>query len=259
MRNFRLLIAYDGTDFSGWQRQPDRATIQGQTEMALERILGSAVTVIGAGRTDAKVHASGQVANFFTAKTIPCSNLRKALNDVLPAAIRILKVEEATPQFHARYDARVKVYRYRIFQGPVCPPFLARFVHRLPRKLDAARMDEAARLIEGRHDFTSFAAADPEGSKCRTDRTATCEKSRVRCIYSSHVVWRPRTSLLVYEVRGDGFLRHMVRNIAGTLIEVGAGQREPGDIRRVLAARDRAAAGFTAPANGLCLVRVDYE
>ena len=252
MRNLRLLISYDGTDFFGWQRQPDRPTIQGRIENALQKILGAPVDVMASGRTDAGVHASGQVANFRTDNPIPCSNLRKALNNALPPAVRVLDAREAPEDFHARFAAHAKVYRYRILQTETCSPFLARFVHHLPRPLDLPRMEQAARLIVGRHDFTSFAAQDggePPQSK----------ESKIRSVYSSRFFLRPRASLMVYEIRGDGFLRHMVRNIIGTLIEVGEGRRAPADIRRLLAARYRPAAGSTAPACGLCLVKVEYD
>ncbi len=260
MRNLRLTLAYDGTDFSGWQRQPNQPTVQGCIEAALENILGDRVTITGSGRTDAGVHAAGQVANFRTGNRIPCSNLGKAINHVLPASVRVLDVREAAPDFHARYDARAKIYRYRILQAAVCPPFLARFVHHCTRPLDHSRMDCAARLIEGTHDFTSFAAKDSDA--CGTARSGGEETSggtsKVRTVFSSRVIWRPRTSLLIYEIRGSGFLRYMVRNIVGTLMEIGNGEREPGDISRLLEARDRGAAGPTAPALGLCLVKVEY-
>ncbi|MGH9327264.1 MAG: tRNA pseudouridine(38-40) synthase TruA [Terriglobia bacterium] len=256
MRNLRLRIAYDGTDFFGWQRQPDRPTIQAVIEAALARRLASPVSLTGSGRTDTGVHAAGQIANFHTENSIPCRNLARALNDTLPLSIRILEALEAPPAFHARYDARAKVYRYRIFQASICPPFLARFVHHCPRHLDYARMRKAARLIEGRRDFTSFAGAEIE-----LDRApgSPSPRSKIRTVFSSRVIWRPRASLLLYEVRGDGFLRHMVRNIAGTLIEIGNGQRSPTEISQLLEARNRSMAGPTAPARGLSLTKVEYE
>lgn len=260
MRNLRLSIAYDGTDFFGWQQQPNQPTIQGCIEAALEKILGHQVNVRGSGRTDAGVHAAGQVANFHTENPIPCLNLRHALNHRLPLSVRILGAEEAGMSFHARYDARRKIYRYRILLASICSPFLARFVHHCTRPLDRSRLNQAARLIEGKHDFTSFAGADskPCENPQNTVSGSSGEKSKVRTVFSSRVVWRPRTSLLVYEICGNGFLRHMVRNIAGTLIEIGSGERDPGDIPRLIAARDRSAVGPTAPARGLCLVKVEY-
>jgi tRNA pseudouridine38-40 synthase len=252
MRNIRLILAYDGTDFHGWQRQPDAPTIQACLEDAILKLTGAPVQLCGSGRTDAGVHASHQVANFHTATSIPSVNLVKALNDLLPATIRIKAAGEVPADFHARYHVVRKTYRYRIVTTPVCSPLLCRFVYHYPYPLDHARMAQAARLLEGDHDFTSFAAADGQ----EEDEDA---KSRVRAIFRSRVLWRPRSSMLVYEVTGKGFLRYMVRNIVGTLMEVGKGKRAPGDIASILAARDRTLAGPTAPAQGLCLMKVEYE
>ena len=251
MRNIRLIMAYDGTDFHGWQRQPDAPTIQSSLEEALQHLTGVPSPVCGSGRTDAGVHAVHQVANFQTASTIPCANFVKALNDLLPPTVRIKNAEDVAPAFHARYDVLRKTYRYRILMTPVCSPLLWRFVCHHPHPLDRARMAQAAGLLEGEHDFTSFAAAD-----AHDDEDA---KSRVRTIFRSRLLWRPKSSLLVYEVIGKGFLRYMVRNMVGTLMEIGRGKLVPGDIPRILAARDRTQAGPTAPAQGLCLVKVEYE
>jgi tRNA pseudouridine38-40 synthase len=251
MRNIRLILAYDGTDFHGWQRQPDAPTIQACLEDALAKLTGAPVQVCGSGRTDAGVHALHQVANFHTASTIPCANFVKALNDLLPPTVRVKGADDVSPAFHARYDVLHKTYRYRILLTPVCSPLLCRFVCHHPYPLDRARMAEAARHFEGEHDFTSFAATDAD-----EDEDA---KSRGRVIHRSHLLWRPRSSMLVYEVTGKGFLRYMVRNIVGTLIEVGRGKLAPSDIPRILAARDRTQAGPTAPAPGLCLMKVEYE
>ncbi|MGH9404837.1 MAG: tRNA pseudouridine(38-40) synthase TruA [Terriglobia bacterium] len=258
LRNLRLEIAYDGTDFYGWQRQPDQPTIQGLIESAIERISREEARVIGAGRTDAGVHAVRQVASFKTATPIPCQNLKRALNDVLPPTIRVLAVREAAPPFHARYDATAKLYRYRILNREVCPPFLARFVHHRPGELDVDSMRRAARLLVGEHDFTSFAAADSRLDQDNNESDAR-RPSAVRAISSSRIIWHPGASMLVYEVQGDGFLRHMVRNIAGTLIEAGRGALAADDISGILRTHDRAAAGPTAPACGLWLIRVDYK
>ncbi|MGH9356696.1 MAG: tRNA pseudouridine(38-40) synthase TruA [Terriglobia bacterium] len=261
MRNVRLCIAYDGTDFAGWQRQPSRLTIQGCIENALGQVLGHTPVLNGSGRTDSGVHAVGQIANFHTDNPIPCPNLIRALNGTLPSAIRVLDAREAVAGFHERYDARVKVYRYRILQTSICPPFLGRFVYHCTRKLDYSRMDRAAKLIEGRRDFTSFAAAADRGGGTNGQGAALRphqDASSIRTVFSSRIVWKPRTSVLLYEVHGNGFLHHMVRNIAGTLIEIGAAERDPGDILGLIEARDRRAAGPTAPARGLCLVRVEY-
>jgi len=285
MRNIRLVIAYDGTDFHGWQRQPQAPTVQGCIEAGIEKIVGGQVHVWGSGRTDAGVHALNQVANFKTDCPIPCENLVKALNDALPPTVRIKEAREVPDKFHARYDVRTKTYRYRILQAPICPPFLCRFVHHHPYPLDRRRMAEAARWLVGEHDFTSFAGSEghaevvgeglvaaatpPERwehhpGKARTVAGAPLPPARegtpsmVRRIYQSGVLWRPRTSMLIYEVRGSGFLHHMVRNIVGTLLEVGRGKLTPEDVVRILEARDRSLAGPTAPPQGLCLMQVEY-
>jgi len=250
MRNIRIVLAYDGTDFHGWQRQPDAPTVQACLEDALQKLMGAPAQVYGSGRTDAGVHASYQVANFHTASTIPGANLVKALNNLLPPTVRIKEAKDVPPGFHARHDATRKTYRYRIVTTPVCSPLLWRFVCHHPYSLDRERMAEAAQLFEGEHDFTSFAAADGLEEEDMS--------SRVRTIFRSRFLWRPRSRMLVYEVNGNGFLRHMVRNIVGTLIEVGGGKRAPGDIPRLLAARDRTQAGPTALAQGLCLMKVEY-
>jgi len=255
MRNLCLVIAYDGTDFHGWQRQPRLPTVQSVLEASLARITGKSVKLYGSGRTDAGVHAAGQVANFETECPIPCKSLRTALNDALPPSIRVRSVREVGGDFHARYGARSKNYRYRILQSPVCPPFLSRFVYHYPYSLDCRPMSKAARALEGEHDFTSFAGADPGRSGSRDSKQ---EVSNVRQIFSSRLVRRKDLSLVVYEVRGSGFLHHMVRNIVGTLMEVGNGRRAPGDILSILEARDRSKAGPTAPAQGLWLVKVEY-
>jgi tRNA pseudouridine38-40 synthase len=266
MRNLHLVLAYDGTDFHGWQRQPSLPTIQETLEGCVERVTGKRADVWGSGRTDAGVHALGQVANFKTECPIPCQNLLKALNHVLPPTVRVKDVHEVSEKFHARYDVRAKTYRYRILQAPICSPFLWRFVWHYPFPLDHRRMAEAARLIEGEHDFTSFAASEgaeehPESPKSPVSAQSNSghrSGGMVRKIFSSRVIWRPRTSMLVYEISGNGFLHHMVRNIVGTLVEVGRGKLGPQDVARILAARDRTLAGPTAPAQGLCLLKVKY-
>lgn len=271
MRNLRLVVAYDGTNLHGWQRQPDLPTVQDCLEVGIERVTGGRVRVWGSGRTDAGVHALNQVANFKTDCPIPCENLLKALNNVLPPTVRVQEVQEVSEKFHARYDVRSKTYRYRILQAPICSPFLWRFVWHYPFPLDHGHMAEATRLFEGEHDFTSFAAADPdvgEGLSGPPGRREHYEgaplpdtrgsREMVRKIFSSRVLWRPRTSMLIYETSGNGFLHHMVRNIVGTLVEVGRGKLALQDVARILEARDRTLAGPTAPAQGLCLVKVEY-
>jgi tRNA pseudouridine38-40 synthase len=253
MRNIRLTIAYDGTDFHGWQRQPQSLTIQEALETRIAKITGSRVTLYGSGRTDAGVHAAGQVANFKTECPIPCPSLVKALNDILPDAIRVRNAEDVPPEFHARHSAKVKIYRYRVLQAAICPPFLARYVYHHPYPLDVRRIAQAAKLLEGEHDFTSFAGSDPALREKRQNRD-----SNVRQIFLSRISARKELRMIGYEIRGSGFLHHMVRNIVGTLLEVGAGKIFPEDIPRILEVRDRGKAGPTAPASGLWLVRVEY-
>jgi tRNA pseudouridine38-40 synthase len=258
-----LILSYDGTDYHGWQSQSGEATIQQTVENAIQNVTGSQSTVYGSGRTDAGVHAAAQVANFKTACPIPCANLVKALNDQLPPTIRVREAIEVPLDFHARYHAREKSYRYRIYLGPVCPPSLWRFVYHHPYPLDQNSMAEAARLIEGEHDFRSFAASGGEESEARSQESEgqtqnSARRGTVRTIYSSRITHLGKLSLLRYDVRGNGFLHHMVRNIVGTLLEVGRGKLAPEDMLRILEARDRTRAGPTAPAQGLCLTKVIY-
>jgi tRNA pseudouridine38-40 synthase len=260
MRNVRLDIAYDGTEFNGWQRQNDRPTIQGCLEVALEKILGAKVILTGSGRTDAGVHATNQVANFKTECSVSSQNLQRALNSSLPATIRVMKAEEVDLSFHSRRCARAKTYRYRILQASVCPPFISRFVHHYPYLLDRPHMAQAAQYVEGEHDFTSFAAVARRAVVAgQTEHSVPGHcKTAIRQVFRSRLLWRPRTSMLIYEAKGDGFLHHMVRNIVGTLIDVGRGKTGAEEIARILEARDRKQAGPTAPARGLCLVKVEY-
>ncbi len=254
MRNLKITLAYDGTDFCGWQVQPDAPSIQGTLASAIGRVTGEKVLPQGSGRTDAGVHALAQVATFALESVIPASNLVIALNDLLPPAVRILQCVEVPADFHARRSAVAKTYRYRMYRGDICPPFLARYVWHYPYPLNFETMAEAARLVEGEHDFTSFAAVDPERGR---DEPV----SNVRTVFSSH--WaqqgQPDGQEFVYEIRGNGFLHHMVRNLVGTLLLVGKGTLKPDDITRILRARERSAAGATAPATGLYLVSVEYS
>jgi len=250
MRNFKLVLAYDGSDFSGWQVQPECQTIQGTLSSAIGRITGEKVLPQGSGRTDAGVHALAQVASFMTSSPIPAENLAKALNDILPPSIRVLEASEVAADFHARKSARAKTYRYRIYRGRVCPPFLARYVWHYPYPLDEGAMEETAALVVGEHDFTSFAAADPE--RGREEESV----SNVRKIFASS--WKTEGDEFIYHVTGNGFLHHMVRNLVGTFLLVGKGTLTPTDVTGILRARDRSLAGATAPASGLFLVDVKY-
>ena len=253
--NWKLTLAYDGTDFHGWQVQPEHATIQGELADAIERITGERVLPQGSGRTDAGVHARAQVASFELRAPIPSENLHRALNRTLPDAIRVLRVEHANPEFHARHSGRAKTYEYRIFQGEICPPWLARYVYALNWPLDVERMGCAAKLVVGERDFTSFAASDPD--RATRDFSEDERPGNVRTIYSSAFA-QEEGDLLVYRVRGNGFLHHMVRNLVGTFLDVGRGHIEPEDVRGILEAMSRPAAGATAPARGLWLESVEY-
>jgi tRNA pseudouridine38-40 synthase len=250
MRNLKIVLAYDGSDFSGWQVQPDAATIQGTLASAIGRVTGEKVLPQGSGRTDAGVHALAQVATFATESPIPAQNLVKALNDMLPPSIRVLQSSEEPLDFHARKSAHTKTYRYRVYRGAICAPFIARYVWHYPFPLDEDAMRRAACLVIGEHDYTSFAAVDSE--RGREDETI----SNVRTIFVS--TWERAEEELVYTVRGSGFLHHMVRNLVGTFVLVGKGRLKPEDITGILAARNRSAAAATAPASGLYLVDVEY-
>jgi tRNA pseudouridine38-40 synthase len=255
VRNLRLILSYDGAEFSGWQVQPGRTTVQGALASAIGRLSGENVLPQGSGRTDAGVHALAQVASFATASAIPTENWMNALNGILPASIRVLEVAEAAPEFHARKSACAKTYRYRIHRGAICPPFLARYVWHYPYPLEESAMVAAARVVVGEHDFTSFAAVDPE----RVERMAVGENlhtTNVRTIFSSN--WMREGEELIYAVRGSGFLHHMVRNLVGTFLLLGKGTVSREDFGRILDARKRTAAGPTAPASGLYLVAVEY-
>lgn len=247
-RRIRITLAYDGTDFHGWQVQPGLPTIQGALEAIVGDMEGKPVHVAGSGRTDAGVHALAQVAAFTIENPIPADNLQRAVNRLLPPAIRILAAAETHAEFHPRFDAIAKNYRYTLFRAPVCPPFQWRYVHHHPYPLDESAMVEAARVFEGEHDFTAFAASD--------DRDAE-DKSRVRRIFRSELA-RIDDSL-IYRVRGSGFLKHMVRNIVGTLLEAGRGNLTARDIEAFLRGESARKAGPTAPAKGLTLESVEYQ
>ena len=250
MRNLKITLAYDGFDFHGWQVQPGLMTVQGSLSDALQRVTGERVLPQGSGRTDAGVHALAQVASCAIASPIPVSNLVVALNDVLPGAVRVLKVEEAGADFHARASVKAKTYRYRMWRGAICPPFLARYVYHHPYPLDELAMQAAAAAVIGRHDFTSFAAVDPERGR---EGEELCN---VRYLFSS--AWQREGQELIYTVRGQGFLHHMVRNLVGTFLLVGKGTLTAEDMGNILQAMNRSAAGPTAPPQGLYLVNVEY-
>jgi len=240
MRRIRIDLAYDGGPFHGWQVQPGLPTIQGALEEILSGMEGKPVHVAGSGRTDAGVHAFRQVAAFSLENPIPLPNLQRAVNRLLPPAIRVLAAAEVHPEFHPRFHALSKTYEYRIVRGEVCSPFEWPYVHHHPYPLDEDRMVRFASLFTGTHDFTAFAAADERDAE---------GQSKVRTIFSSAL--EPSPGRLVYRVRGSGFLKHMVRNIVGTLIEAGRGNIAD-------TAALPAKSGPTVPAKGLFLVTVEY-
>jgi tRNA pseudouridine38-40 synthase len=267
MAHWKLTLAYNGTGFHGWQIQPGLATIQGTLARALHGITGETVLPQGAGRTDTGVHALAQVASVSLQSPVPPLNLQRALNRILPAGIRVLAAEIAPATFHARHSARGKHYEYRIFerrpslpnaiqsQERICSPFLAPFVWdcRWPLALDA--MQTASIHLVGTQDFSAMAASNRNGSAPGEDE-AVSEPNPIKTIHKA--AWTREDDLLVFRIQGSGFLHHMVRNLVGTLVDIGRGSLTPDDLPRILASRDRSQAGPTAPANGLFLVEVLY-
>jgi tRNA pseudouridine38-40 synthase len=265
MTLWKLTLSYDGTDFCGWQVQPGLPTIQGSLAQAIEHVTGEHVLPQGSGRTDTGVHAFAQIASFALAAPVPAASLQRALNRVLPPSIRVLEAASMPPGFHARHSALRKTYEYRIFprssgdspndspMETVCSPFDARFMWDCHWPLQIAPMQRAAMLLCGTHDFTSFAATDPDLAQRNND---AARPAPMKTIYESTV--EGKGALLLYRVTGSGFLHHMVRNIVGTLAEIGRGRLEPESIHRILAAKDRSAAGPTAPPQGLFLFEVIY-
>ena len=281
MPHFKITLAYDGTDYVGWQRQANGVSIQGVLEQALRDLDDRDVTVTGAGRTDAGVHALGQVAAFTIARGLTADAVGRAINARLPAAIRVLAAEEVASAFHPRFGARAKTYRYRIWNGDVISPFEHRYAWHVPGALDVDAMRAAARLVEGRHDFAAFQSAGSDVATTEREilelRIADCGL-RIDCglrnadwglgidcglpgdrgMPSPSAIRHPHSALLVFEITGTGFLRYMVRTIIGTLVEIGRGRQPAAWMTQVLASCDRAAAGPTAPAAGLFLVSVAY-
>lgn len=243
-RTLKLTLAYDGTRFVGWQRQAEGQSIQALVEEALAHLEGAPVTVHGAGRTDAGVHAEGQVASAAVTFSYDAATVLRAVNARLPPDVRLRAVQEAPPGFHARFSARGKTYRYQIANVPIANPFTRAYAWHVPELLDAGAMAEAAARLAGTHDFAAFQSTG-------SDVTTT-----VRTLTRSVV--GESQGLLLYEVEGDGFLRHMVRAIVGTLVDVGRGTRRPFEVSSLLENGTRAEAGATAPAHGLFLVRVEY-
>jgi len=278
VQNWKITVSYDGTDYSGWQVQPGEPTIQGELQAALGRVTGESPLPQGSGRTDAGVHALGQVASFLLRARIPPESLRHALNRTLPSAIRVMEANVVRSGFHARHSTVAKIYEYRVFlerppacSGQIvgCPPSLARYVYSYPWPLEFAALQDAARLFLGTHNFLSFTASDPDAVArvsgnvpplTEPNERKGGQPKTYRTIFGSS--WERETmgetELFVYRVRGSGFLHHMVRNLVGTMLDVGRGYRRAEEIPGMIAARARAAAGPTAPARGLFLHSVEY-
>jgi len=249
--NYKLLIQYDGTDFHGWQVQENDRTIQGELERVIGMLADTDVSVVGSGRTDAGVHAEGQVANVHLGGKFTPERLRHAINGNLWRDIRIMNAEKISDDFHSRFSAKKKTYIYRIVNAPVMSPFWRRYAHHEARPLDVGRMNEAARLFLGEHDWTAFASSKSDG------------ESRVRSVLDFTVESRwddvARGAMIELRITAHGFLRYMVRSIAGTMLEVGRGEKDPDTIQTAIVTGDRSLAGQTAPAHGLTLLRVDYD
>ena len=252
MRYFKLTIAYDGTDFHGWQFQNDKATVQGEIVSVLRRLTQENVQLYGAGRTDAGVHALGQVGSFRTQSALSAGEFQRALNALLPQAIRIVQAEETGPDFNARWSAMGKVYRYRIYRGKVVPPFLWRYVLHYPFPLDEEAMRDGAARFVGRHDFSAFAASS--GSE-DDDK----ERNMCREIFSTELRRTGDGEELWFTVHGRSFLRYMVRKMVGTLLEIGRGKLTPADVDKLFEMKDRSKSGPTVPPHGLFMVSVEHE
>jgi tRNA pseudouridine38-40 synthase len=251
MRYFKLTIAYDGTNFHGWQFQNNKPTIQGEIVSVLRTLTQEKIQLYGAGRTDAGVHALGQVGSFRTQSTLSAAEFQRALNALLPLDIRIVGAEEIGPDFNARWSAKGKVYRYRIYRGKVVPPFLWRYVLHYPFPLDEEAMCNAAARFVGMHDFTSFAAST--GSE-DDDK----ERNIMREIFSTELKRNEDGEELWFTVHGQSFLRYMVRKMVGTLLDVGRGKLTAEDIEKLYEMKDRSKSGPTVAPQGLWMVRVDY-
>ena len=244
MRTIRIIAAYDGTAYNGWQIQKNGRTLQGEIEKAIRKVFGKRHRVYGASRTDAGVHAKGQAAHFKTPQGIPVDRIPRALNKVLPEDIVIINAEEASPDFHSQFDARSKHYRYYIINSSIRDPFKEKYSWRVSYKLNMSLMRKEAAVLVGRHDFKSFQARDKR------------ERSSVRDIYRINI--KKKRSSIIIDIEGNGFLYNMVRNITGTLVDIGRGYLPPGSMKKILHKKDRTKAGPTAPAKGLFLVEVNY-
>lgn len=251
-RTIKLLISYDGTDYCGWQKQPKDRTIQQEIEQSLCTLTTEDITLHGAGRTDAGVHALGMVAHFSCYSKISCDSIHRATNSMLPGSIRVLEVAEVEPTFHSRYQALGKKYHYSIYTGEIQPPFSRLTSFHVTKALNLGIIEECLKILTGKHDFSSF---ENSGSR---DKSITTGKGAVRTIHSATIL-QPEDNLLILEFTGDGFLKNMVRNLTGTIVEAGRGKLSADDVFAILQAKDRTKASTTAPAHGLTLVEVYYD
>jgi tRNA pseudouridine38-40 synthase len=252
MRTVKLLIAFDGTGYCGWQRQKKGPTIQAEIEHAVSTICNSSITVHGAGRTDAGVHALGMSAHFQTTSAVPCDKLIKGLNALLPLQIRVLDAIVRPDEFHARYWATGKTYRYSFYTGTIQCPMQQRYVSHFPSEISLSTIESSLEVVTGTHDFSSF---ETSGTR---DKTITTGRGAIRTIFKAQLE-QPEPELYHLYFSGDGFLRHMVRNLAGTILEVGQGKLTIEGFEKILSNRDRRQAGPTAPAHGLTLISVNYR
>jgi len=249
--NYRLLLQYDGTDFHGWQVQNGLRTVQGELERTLGLLEDAEVKVIGSGRTDTGVHAEGQVANIRLNRDFTPDRLRVAINGNVWRDVRVMTVEKVPDDFHARFSAKTKHYVYRVVNAPVISPFWLRFAHHEARFLDVGRMNETARIFLGEHDWTAFSAASLDVE----NRVRTVKSFTVESFWDA----RANSSIIEFRISANGFLRYMVRSIVGTMLEVGRGEKDSDTIQTAIVSGDRDLAGKTAPANGLTLLKVDYD
>lgn len=261
VRNIKLTLQYDGTNFCGYELQPGKRTVREEIEKTLQKTFKLKIKINSASRTDAGVHALGQAVNFKLQNPIPLSNIPKALNSVLPEDVRVIKAEAKVKKFHARFEAKAKEYEYLIYNGEVLPPQFRNFVWHVKPKLNLSAMRKAAKLLVGKHDFSSFCASGSDDKNfVRTIYSIVIKRRKIE-IWNSCKLLAPRLrsgQVVSCKFVGDGFLYKMVRNMVGTLVEVGLGRLTVSDVKRILKAKDRRAAGRTAPAQGLCLVRVNY-
>jgi tRNA pseudouridine38-40 synthase len=251
-RNIKLTLQYDGSEFSGYELQPGQRTVRGELENALRQLFKTRIKTISASRTDSGVHACAQVVAFELKSSIPVSKVIKAVNSCLPDGLIVVKAEEKGRKFHARYAPKTKEYEYLIYNGELLPPFYRKRVWQVKPKLNLVSMRKAARVLSGRHDFSSFCASGSDDKDFVRQIAISIRKRKI-------MLWEgSQLPVISFKVKGNGFLYKMVRNLVGTLVEVGLGRKKLAQVKQILKARDRKQAGRTAPGHGLCLVKVNY-